>query len=388
MVKFRKIIFWAHLTAGLLAGIVILVMSLTGVCLAFEPQIINWQERELREVAPPGPDAKPLDVDALLAKVRNENPASSPTAVTLRSEPRASVMATFGRDDVVYLNPYDGQILGHGSKIRGVLLQIENVHRWLGASDDHRAAARAVTGAGNAVFLMLAASGLYLWWPRSWSASALRPAIWFADGLRGKARDWNWHNTIGLWCAPVLIVLTLSGVIMSYQWANNLLYKMTGNEPPPPQAERSGGNQRREKNRHADDDADHHHEAASFAGMIAKAAEQMPDWSIINLRLPQRAGAPVTISIQNSGSPFAFYRSQLTLNSSTGEVMKWEPFTGQNLGRKLRIWARFLHTGEALGVAGQCVAAMACAGGALLVWTGFAMAWRRFFGRKQPAAAK
>jgi sulfite reductase (NADPH) flavoprotein alpha-component len=42
------------------------------------------------------------------------------------------------------------------------------------------------------------------------------------------------------------------------------------------------------------------------------------------------------------------------------------------------LWVRGLHTGEALGFAGQTIAGLASLGGCFLVWTGFAMAWRRF----------
>jgi uncharacterized iron-regulated membrane protein len=295
-------------------------------------------------------------------------------------------MVNFGREDVLYLNPYTGEALGHGSKIRGLMQQIENWHRTLGAVDTHRPAALAIASACNAVFLLLAISGLYLWWPRNWNWSSLRPSVWFVRGLRGKARDWNWHNTIGLWCSPILIVLTLTGVVMSYQWANNLLYHLTGNEATPPQAERFGGNQRRDKAHHSDA-ADDEQEFASLDTLVAKAEQQMSDWSTLTLRLPQRAGAPVTVSMQPSSGP-SFYRSQLTLNSSTAEIVKWEPFAGQNSGRKLRIWARFLHTGEAGGVIGQALVALASAGGVMLVCTGLTMAWRRFLGNKSMLALK
>jgi uncharacterized iron-regulated membrane protein len=78
----------------------------------------------------------------------------------------------------------------------------------------------------------------------------------------------------------------------------------------------------------------------------------------------------------------------LTLNSSSAEIIKWEPFAGQNSGRKLRTWMRFLHTGEAGGVIGQALAALGSAGGVVLVCTGLAMAWRRFFGNKSMVALK
>ena len=40
--------------------------------------------------------------------------------------------------------------------------------------------------------------------------------------LTGRARDWNWHNTVGFWCAPVLIILTLTALPISFRWAAEL----------------------------------------------------------------------------------------------------------------------------------------------------------------------
>jgi uncharacterized iron-regulated membrane protein len=50
-----------------------------------------------------------------------------------------------------------------------------------------------------------------------------------------------------------------------------------------------------------------------------------------------------------------------------------------------------LHTGEAGGVVGQLVAGLASAGGAVLVYTGAALGWRRYrtwAGRRPPIAAR
>jgi uncharacterized iron-regulated membrane protein len=38
---------------------------------------------------------------------------------------------------------------------------------------------------------------------------------------------------------------------------------------------------------------------------------------------------------------------------------------------------RFLHTGEALGLAGQTIAGLVSLSSAIMVWTGLALAWRR-----------
>jgi uncharacterized iron-regulated membrane protein len=49
----HKIIFWSHLLAGIVAGLVIFIMSFTGVILMYEPQIAEYSERNQRSVTPP-----------------------------------------------------------------------------------------------------------------------------------------------------------------------------------------------------------------------------------------------------------------------------------------------------------------------------------------------
>jgi len=46
-------------------------------------------------------------------------------------------------------------------------------------------------------------------------------------------------------------------------------------------------------------------------------------------------------------------------------------------GQRTRRWLRFIHTGEAYGLAGQTVAGLASLAACLLVATGLALAWRR-----------
>ena len=91
----HKIIFWSHLFAGVSAGLVIFIMSFTGVVLMYEPQISDYSERSARWVVP-GPDARRLSYDELIAKVRAANPDARPAAIMVKSDPRASVSGQSG----------------------------------------------------------------------------------------------------------------------------------------------------------------------------------------------------------------------------------------------------------------------------------------------------
>jgi uncharacterized iron-regulated membrane protein len=68
----------------------------------------------------------------------------------------------------------------------------------------------------------------------------------------------------------------------------------------------------------------------------------------------------------------------LTLSRATGDVITYEAFEDQSLGRRVRSISRFAHTGEVLGLPGQTIAGLATAGSIVLVWTGLALAWRRW----------
>ena len=69
-VPWRRVIFWLHLVTGVLAGLVIGVMSVTGVLLAFERQIIAFAERDIRTVQPPVSGRLRLTLDDLMTGAR------------------------------------------------------------------------------------------------------------------------------------------------------------------------------------------------------------------------------------------------------------------------------------------------------------------------------
>jgi len=236
----RRIIFWLHLVTGVVAGLVIGVMSVTGVLLAFERQIVASTEHDVRTVQPPAPGESRLALDVLVTKARAAVPDGRLSSVLLRADPTATVVVNFGRERTVFVNPYTGAVLGEGAKtLRDYFHMVTDWHRWLGTEGERRDIGRAITGACNTAFAVMVVTGFYLWWPRRWTRQALQAVMVPNLRLRGKPRDWNWHNTAGVWSASILICITLTGLVMSYQWANDLLYTLTGSTPPPRPADSS-----------------------------------------------------------------------------------------------------------------------------------------------------
>lgn len=366
MKKLRKIIFWLHLPVGVIAGLVILNMCVTGVLLTYEKQITAWADTRSYRSAPSATQTQQLPVETLITKARDAR-GVNPTSVTLKSDPSAPAEIGFGREATLFVNPYTGAILGEGSpRVRSFFRGVTEWHRWLGAKGDNRNVARAITGACNLGFLFLVASGFYLWWPRNWSLKSLRNVTWFRRGLPSKARDFNWHNTIGFWSAVPLFIVVLSAVVISYTWAGNLVYRIAGETPPAPRP-----NQQTPAS--PSNTSTNNLDAAWI-----RAKQQVGDWRSITMQLPTSESAPLTFNIDrgNGGQPQK--RGQLVLDRATGEAVRWEPFSTNTRGRQLRSILRFAHTGEVAGVIGQTIAGLVSLGGAVLVITGLALATRRF----------
>ena len=385
----RSVFFWLHLAAGLLAGILVLIMSVTGVALTYERQLAKWSDRQFQSVRLGA--AERLPVEPLLEQFKRQRPDAEPSGVTVSSIPTDPVAVAVGQQRTIYVDAYSGQLLGDANQgVRRVLSELRAWHRWLAVEGEGRASARALTGWANVLFLFMIASGMYIWFPRRWSWASVKAIALFKSGATGKARDFNWHNVIGIWSAVPLFIVVASAVPISFPWGTALVYRAVGEEPPAARggggggrAGRGGGEaegpaQRRAGREERGERAERG--AVSFDGLsdlMARAERQERGWRTINLRLPSAADASLVFAIDRGDGGQPHLRSTLTL-SRAGEVVTYESFSSQSTGRQLRSIMRFAHTGEVLGVPGQTVAGLVSAGGVVLVWTGIALAWRRF----------
>ena len=398
--KIRKAIFWLHLAVGVAAGLFILSMAVSGVSIAYERQVTAWTERGQRTVAVPV-GAQKLGVEALTARVQEQRPDARLSGVTLYADPAASAVFNLGREEgVILANPYSGDVIGQGSPgVRAFFHFMTGWHRWLATEGAARPWGQGVTGAATLCYFVLLLTGLCVWLPRRWSWRNLRPITLLRRGLQGKARDWNWHNVVGIWSVPLLLVVTLTGIVMGYSWANDLLFRATGSPPPEQRGERNerGGPGRgspgglggergeREDRRGGRGKPEGGAPRLDLAGTDAlwdQAAHRVEGWRSITLRFGQNGREPVTFNIDRGDGARPDLKAQLVLDRRTGETTRWQPYASQNTGQKLRQWTRFVHTGEAGGWFGQTIAAVAACGGGLLVWTGLSLSWRRFFGRR------
>lgn len=365
MTKFKRVLFWIHFVAGVTGGIVIFIMCVTGVLLAFERNFIELADGKVRQISEhSGKYAPPSQI--INAAMDFYGTGAKPTGLVAYLEPGLAWQVNFGRKDIVYVNPITATVTGTGNHdIRAAMEFLRELHRYLALSGEARPVGKAITGASNLLFVVLCFTGLIIWTPRIREWRRIRPKLWFRTTHSCQARDFNWHNTIGFWSSLILIVITITATVISYKWAADLLTIVTGGKVRPALSE-----QNRQQQPSEIEISDESPDRA-----MEQSIKFVPYAKSISLRLPVSKSAEFTVDEGIYLNRFG--RSNLVVSTEDGSVIKWEPYGESEISRQVRSWFRFLHTGEIAGLPGQILGAVASFGGAVLVWTGFGMAYRR-----------
>ncbi len=429
---FRKALFWLHLSLGIVSGIIIAMLCGTGAILAFEKEILAWVDRDQLQVDIPI-DATRLSIDELYAAARSAEPDTTFSSIETQADSSKAWKLTVGRGDFRYLNPYTGEIAEPASKSWKPFFSFNlRLHRWLVQSGDSRAIGKHITGAANLAFIGLGLSGLYLWFPRTLVWRLFKNNLLFSKKAKGKNRDYNWHNVFGFWALIPILIMAITGSVFSYGWSRDLANKLLG-----PSLSRAPLQSDQEISRRG--------RPLSLEDRYASAQGWSDDWSSITLPLASgrgRRGGPGaantergtgggseqavqrghnhrargqgevaagnhghghshggsgqsrgsgrgssgTISIKEKGQWFPLSPSRLLMNPRNGEILASSDVKEWTFRQKIRASIRGMHTGEAGLLPGKIIAFLGCAAGLMLVYTGFALSWRRFFGKKKSIA--
>jgi uncharacterized iron-regulated membrane protein len=387
--KFRKVIFWLHLVSGIITGIIVVIMSITGVALTYQKQMTAWADKKASRIQMPANAAR-LPATGLIESFRRAKPDAQPLNLSVSSDPAMPASITTAPNVTTYINPYTGEVLGEGSQgIRKFFRVMTDWHRWLALSGKNRSIGKAVTGACNFVFLFLAVSGLYLWWPRKWTRGVLGAIAWFRAGLTSKARDFNWHHVFGFWCLVPLILIIVSALVISYPWASRLVFRMAGSQMsmpagPPGRGGPQGGPLARGAMPGGRSDRERPPlQLDGIDAIVSDMQQKSEGWKSISFQLPTAADKMIAFTVEKGSGGQPQLRSTVTVEKASGKIIKSEGFDTMDPGLRARLWMRFVHTGEYYGISGQTIAGIASAAGIVLVWTGFALTYRRYFTSNQ-----
>jgi len=360
----RRVLFWMHLGAGVLAGILILFFSITGSLLAYQRPIQHAMDKRYYRTAPVPSSATRMPLETLIAST--ESAAHAPVeAVTVHPEAASPIEMQTANREIFFADPYTGSVQGPVSpRSRAFFTQIIALHRWFGLSNASHSTATTVKGAVMILFLFLVLSGAVLWIPGRWNRHTIRTGIVPRFDTHGRSRNYNWHKVTGFWLFLPLALLVVTGIIMAYPWANALLFRLAGSPVPMRNAARQNSRH------HASVVPGHLDEA------IAQAVSGVGGWQSAAFRLGQNPSElNITVDRGDGGQPQK--REQVFVDASTMQVLHRVPFAELSRGQQWRSWVRFIHTGEAGGWWGQTAAMVTALGAIMLSITGFLLFFAR-----------
>ena len=388
----RSTIFWIHLVCGVATGLVVLMMSVTGVILTYERQMLAWADRATYPA--PTPNAQRLTLEELVEAAKLRRPEFTPTTIVVRNEPDAAVVLGAGRSGSLIVDPYSGDVREPGAQGTANLLLGRDGLAPLVQRD--RREPRDGQGDHGRQQPRVPVPRL----ERHLSVAAARLEMGGVQGAPAVQSEGHDGQSPRLQLAPRVRHLVGDSAGRRRGDGNGLLVPV-GQRPRVPRGRRAAAARKAVAAVAAARPAARAGQAEAavvapngtaidrlgYDALVARAAAH-GEWRTLTLNIPADAEAPtVRIGIDQGNGGQPYLRHNLTLDASTGAVESWAPFSSQTTGQKARSWIRFLHTGEALGLVGQTIAGLVSLTSILMVWTGLALAWRRLVQplfRRQP----
>ena len=361
---FKRFIFWSHLTAGVLSGIIVFILSLTGVILMYEHQMEAAAEKDFYVTPEPGQTL--LSADELAAQVLTD--IGEGANLKFRNDEGAPIEITQGRGNRWLMNPYTGELMGPGATgMRDFFGWMMRFHRWFALEGEGRDTARAIINAANLMFLFIIISGLYIWLPKIWRWPFFKKNLVFGRNLpNAKARDYNWHHVLGFWSLIPLFFIIISGSVFYYPWANNAVYAVFGEQPP----QRGSSSAPTYEVQVAPGDM------ISLQAALDTAKNFDDDWNTIAMPVdPQNPVIEFTVDTGTGVQPSK--QTDVFVSRADSSILGTFAFGDNSPGRQARSFMRRIHTGEYYGFIGQTIFGLASLAACFLVYTGLALAYRR-----------
>ncbi len=214
-----------HTLAGLSAGLILIIVSLTGALLVFEEELDVWLHPGLFDFEEIG---EILSFQEVTERVLAERPTTPINGVFLQKKRNNAYVLFLKGKEVrqMIVNPYNGKIMGvrvYGKTPMGF---IRNLHRTLLIPK----VGKYLTGISALCCTFLMITGLRLWLPKRWKNLRARLGIrWHAARKRV---NYDLHNTLGFYFSPAIALIALTGVMITFSQVILLFLFLLSFEPP------------------------------------------------------------------------------------------------------------------------------------------------------------
>ncbi len=228
----RKTILQIHKVLGLVTGVVLFIVSITGCLWVFKSEIESFYDDYKYVTSQEEDFILPSVVKTIAEK---EIPERTIHGVIYGKKREAIEVVFYEAEPVLFyqslfVNPYSGDVLkriDHNTGFFSFILK-GHIRLWLPEAIGSRIVSYSIL-----LFLIILISGLFLWWPRNKKNWRQRLKFDWNAKTRWKRKNFDLHTVTGFYISSFGLILAFTGCVMAFNWFYFIAYKATGGDKTP-----------------------------------------------------------------------------------------------------------------------------------------------------------
>lgn len=366
---FKKKIRFIHKWLGLISGLIVFIVSITGCIFCFHDEIKDITRKEWRLVEPQN---KPFLLPSVLQeKAKEIVPKHKQSMVSFYGNNRSAVVNTYSDTENLYLyfNPYSGKHLKTENPENDFFIIVENIHMYLLLPDY---IGKHIIGIATIIFIFLLISGIIQWWPKR--KHDIKRSFTIKWSAKWRRVNYDWHNTTGFYISSIALIIAITGLTFTYEWVGDGIYKGFN----------LGGNITTEIKMPIIDTAKfEYNTSAAVDRALYQTMKRNPEAEMFYIMIPQQKGG--IISTGAYPHPWRFdHQSNYYFHPYNGELIQSNPYHTKSLGLQVVEMNYGIHTGQILDLPGKIIAFTVSLIAAALPVTGFII----WYGRRKKTGKK
>ncbi|RKD91849.1 PepSY-associated TM helix domain-containing protein [Mangrovibacterium diazotrophicum] len=213
-----------HLYGGLISGLVVFIVSITGVLYAFKDEFEQFDEYRFVQAQ----DTPLISPSFAFEKAQTVRPNTKIHSVVFNGREKAIEVIYYQGSPLyygaAYLNPYTGELLHETNFLKSFwgLVLIGHRYLWLPPAIGGILMKFMVIS-----YFVLLITGFVIWWPKS---RRTKGAFWFSKTQNKTAQLREWHQVLGLYATVFIVLFLLTGSVWLFQDFGQWMYRATGGQ--------------------------------------------------------------------------------------------------------------------------------------------------------------
>ena len=345
--SFRKLVNDLHLWLGIGSGIIIFLICFSGSILAFDSEIKAAFAEDL-QIQEKG---SPKNLSQLSSSIEQKglgelSSISIPQEKGEFYEVRIKTSPEDRRGTTFLLNPYTSEVSTRPpSKANGFLATMFRMHRWLMLDSK---IGRPIVGIATIIFLFLAISGLFLWFPKKLKWKNIKKGFKIKTAANWKRINHDLHYTVGFYSLLLILIMGLTGLCWSFQWYREVAGDLIGAK-----VFNRGGERKYELPEYDPS------KTTNLEDIMEIIQQELPYEGKTFISFPSENSPVFSIRKYNSSSLSPVTGDQLIL-AQDGTVTDKEIFSDKPFNVQVASLIKPIHTGEIFGNFSKFIYFLAC----------------------------